>query len=380
MRYQWDLQDIKNKLKILTEQYRLERNQAKKDELLEFISFYQDILSLSIKKKDEKNNLLDVSIEYTNFNDFIQSQILDYKSNSIDCLNLVLQSYLPFRKLYQTSFSLRDIPIVASNDKVVEITRDFMRKYIPKPLLKNWDFLFPLENCTTSNVLQICYSRVQSSYGGITMIDPRFKQKYIYIARKNNLLDLGILPHESLHYLILDVDDCTIENYNTWYLQEVEGSFADILFGDYFYHNSIEFRNYFNQYRLQMHDSEISDLVINNAFIDSLTEKGRFRMNKLNKALEIYEIMPFQSKEELMDYMTVPMDINMKYSLGFLVAIDLFYIYQKDPEFSFYLLKNIRFLKEENNIAKLLRQNHITFMDDGYENLKKYVKKIERQN
>lgn len=54
MRYQWDLQDIKNKLKILTEQYRLERNQAKKDELLEFISFYQDILSLSIKKKDEK--------------------------------------------------------------------------------------------------------------------------------------------------------------------------------------------------------------------------------------------------------------------------------------------------------------------------------------
>ena len=73
-----------------------------------------------------------------------------------------------------------------------------------------------------------------------------------------------------------------------------------------------------------------------------------------------------------------PLEVNLKYSLGYLVAIDLYYIYKRDPELAFYLLKNLKFIKQENDIASMLRRNHITFMDDGYENLKKYIKEIER--
>lgn len=379
MRYQWDLFKMRSRFIFLKECYQNENDKTLKITFKELMESYQEMLKLSFKKKEEKNSSLDDSQYYNNFHEFILKTSQEFQSNDLSCLNFILQSYLPFKEQYLTSESLSDIKISSTNDEIVNITKDFITKYVPTTLHKNLDFLF-FPSKENINKLQISYSPVETTYGGITYIDPFFQEKYIYIARKNHLLDLGITPHESFHYLITDFDDYKKENYNSYYLTEVEGSFADILFGDYFYQNSIEFRNYFNQYRLQVYENEVCDLVIENAFIDSLTQKGRFRINKFNQTLEVYDIIPFHNKEEITKYMTIPMDINMKYAMSFLVAIDLFYIYQKDPEFSFYLLKNIHFMKEENDIIGLLRRNHITFMDDGYENLKKYVKKIERQN
>ena len=103
-------------------------------------------------------------------------------------------------------------------------------------------------------------------------------------------------------------------------------------------------------------------------------------MNKLNKQLNYFQIDTINEEADIIDYLTTPLDVNIKYALSYLVAIDLYYIYLKDPEFAFYLLKNIRFIKQENDLFSLFRRNHITFMDDNYLNFKKYVKKIERQN
>lgn len=378
MRYQWDLSELNIKLEILKQCYQEMENEKLKEVIAGPISSYQEMLSLAVKKKNEKHSLLDDSIEFHDFHEFLMEYILAYQDNDSTILNTILQSYLPFKKEYRSNTPLEKVKICNTNEEVINITRDFIKKYIPTSFHQSFDFLF--HSSKNENKLQLSYSPNIAMYGGITYIDPFFKEKYIYAARKNNLLDLGITPHEALHYLITDFDDYKTKNYNTYYLLEAEGSFANILFGDYFYNHSIEFKNYFNLYQLQTYESQICDLVIGNALLDSLTEKGRFRMNKFNKQLEVYDIMPFINKEEVMEYMTIPMDINMKYGLGFLVAIDLFYIYQKDPEFSFYLLKNIHFIKKENDIISLLRRNHITFMDDGYENLKKYVKKIERQN
>lgn len=103
-------------------------------------------------------------------------------------------------------------------------------------------------------------------------------------------------------------------------------------------------------------------------------------MHKFNKSLEYWGLVPFVDKEEILDYLVDPLDINIKYILGYLIGIDLYYIYEKDPEFAFYLLKNTRYMKCEDDVIGLLRRNHITFMDDEFENLKKYIKKIERQS
>lgn len=65
------------------------------------------------------------------------------------------------------------------------------------------------------------------------------------------------------------------------------------------------------------------------------------------------------------------------YNLSDLIAIDLFYIYKKDPEFALYLLSNIRSYRTDDNILSILRRNNLTFMDDNLSNFKKYIKKYE---
>lgn len=65
------------------------------------------------------------------------------------------------------------------------------------------------------------------------------------------------------------------------------------------------------------------------------------------------------------------------YNLSNLIAIDLFYIYKKDPEFALYLLSNIRSYRTDDNILSILRRNNLTFMDDNLSNFKKYIKKYK---
>ena len=60
-------------------------------------------------------------------------------------------------------------------------------------------------------------------------------------------------------------------------------------------------------------------------------------------------------------------------SLSYLTSLDLEAIYEQDPEYAFYLLEGIRNNKT-NDIFSNLRENKITFMDDGYQNLQKKMK------
>jgi len=62
-----------------------------------------------------------------------------------------------------------------------------------------------------------------------------------------------------------------------------------------------------------------------------------------------------------------------KYTLSYLTSLDLEKIYESDPEYAFYLMKKIRNNKTENIFGNL-KENGITFMSDGYQNLKRKVK------
>lgn len=94
------------------------------------------------------------------------------------------------------------------------------------------------------------------------------------------------------------------------------------------------------------------------------------RLHNFNYQLTLEDIKEYFGYEDLEDILT--------YSLSYLASLDLMEIYKKDPEFAFYLLERIRFVRKKSDVLKVFRKNHITFMDDGFENLKKYVKEIER--
>ena len=79
----------------------------------------------------------------------------------------------------------------------------------------------------------------------------------------------------------------------------------------------------------------------------------------------------------LLDSLSDDSHYNSRYLFSYLVFLDLYELYLQDPEQSFSKLEDVRLL-EGCDIIDKLRNNGITFFDDGYKNLQKTVDKINR--
>ena len=168
-----------------------------------------------------------------------------------------------------------------------------------------------------------------------------------------------------------------INKYNTKYLNEVEGMFANMLFTDYAdtitENGSKYFYDYFNNtYKLFIHD-----IVVRYAIIQSINKKRKIRFNKLNKFLESidFNVETFENDDQRIKYLDTPQNSTTTYTLSYLTALDLYYKYLNDREEAFYNLECIRSYKDTNQVFNLLNNNGITFMNDDYKNLKKYIKR-----
>lgn len=374
-KYTWDLLELRNKIITLEKLYKQKTNTQEKELIEITISIYKNMIDLVINNNKQTNELMTDDISYIDLNDLINQQIEEYQLNNKSVLDIILQSYIPFINTYKGFNDISDVSIAITNQDIISIANDFSNKMLPDDIKKEFN-----NTLNNNSHIHIQSSKQNSVYSGTTIFEPIFNEKYIFISRNNTLIDIVTLPHEIFHYIFNNTDVGITLEYNMHYTTEIEGSFANILFGEYFYNNSIDCKNYFNKYFLESYHDTITQIVVRNSFLNSIKDNKKFRMNKFNKELSYWEMIPFDNENEIINYLNVPLDVNMKYTLGYLAAIDLYYIYQNDPELAFYLLKNIRFIKRENDIANLFRKNHLTFMDDGYENLKKYTKKIERQN
>jgi len=375
-KYKWDLYEIRNNINILKELLKNENNPYIKEQIKFYINVYNTILQLAINKitVNDFDDELFGNIDFDNIKDLIKESILSYKDNNRKVLDIILNSYLVFQKEYSDKFIMKEIPISDTNEEIIMIAEDFSKKMLPTRLSDR--FIGAIKD----NVINISYAKENKQYSGTTFFDPTLNKKYVYVSRTNNIIDLVVLPHELFHYLYSDSNITITEKYNTFYNGEVEGSLANLLFSEYFYENFLEDRNHFNEFFLERYYCQVTELIITNCMLDASVDERKIRLNKFNKNLNYLSLKPFKDEKEILDYLATPLDINMMYTFGYLVAIDLYYIYKKDPDLAFYLLKNIKYIKQDNDILGLLRRNGITFMDDEYENLKKYIKKIERQS
>lgn len=372
-KYQWNIYELRKNINILTNLYELELDENKKSIILLHINIYKDMINSIFKRNINITNFLEEPNEYDNIEDLINELIDSYLDSDHNIINSILQSYDPLRSLHNPQVE-ETIPISATNDMLISINLDFIETMVPTSIKK--DFITTINKAP----IQITYNKNNSSYSGVTIYDEILRNKYIYLERHNDLMDITVLPHESFHYYFNDFNIAEASISNIIHTSEIEGNFANILFGDYFYKKAEEDKNIINMNFLNIYDDCVTELIFNTSLLDSLNKDKKIRMNKLNKQLNYFQIDTINEEADIIDYLTTPLDVNIKYALSYLVAIDLYYIYLKDPEFAFYLLKNIRFIKQENDLFSLFRRNHITFMDDNYLNFKKYVKKIERQN
>ena len=210
----------------------------------------------------------------------------------------------------------------------------------------------------------------------MTYIDYILKKKYVLLLRSNTVYDLITLPHELFHVLFNDFDHYLTFHNQIYYSQEVEGSFADFLAIDFYKQKLPEISLEAAKIYLSNYKDNIYSLMIGSSYLQSINLKKQFRLNKI---LNLWNAPIPTSIAEIKNYMSDSCGEIINYALSYSASLDLFEIYKKDPEFAFYLLGNIRYSLKEDNILKIFRRNHITFMDDDFTNLKAYVKKIERQ-
>lgn len=367
MLYRWNKKEL-----LANQQFYI--NKLKKDKNNEFyidmINIYEDMINI----KNNNNLLIDKNTN-DNINDLIDDINDNYNDNMIPYINILLNSYKHISNYINIP---KDYNININNNDYVNICSDFFKRMTPKDINKKYQLIMN----SNTNFLNINYYNKDyfkgADFQGSTIIDELLKKKYISIFRRKELYDLVLLPHELFHYIFNDYDTTTIVDYNTILLTEIEGSFANILFSEYFYHrrllNSKYDKEYFKNVFINQYSNNIINLVIRDNLIKSNNENKTFSLKRLNNVLDQKKIDIFKNIYELKHFIEIPEDIYITYSLSYLAALDLFYIYKKDQDKAFYLLQRIRNTIKENDLFKLFRDNNIKFMDNDYKNLKDYIK------
>lgn len=213
-----------------------------------------------------------------------------------------------------------------------------------------------------------------NSTSGATIIDDITEKKHIWMGSANNCYDLTILIHEIFHYiyrtskntkdnpLLSEVESTFSELLTIKYLEDYSlASKEDIIANKYFFLSECKIR--------------AMNTIYKNGIITMIIKDADSEMNLTKELWKILFKVPF-STEALAGYLKEFAEYDIIYSIGRLIAFDLFAIYQEDSDHAFKLVSNI-VNGDDSNVTSLLEKNDITFFKDGCKNMKKYYKKID---
>ena len=362
MRYNWNIYEIRNNIKSLEE---LVKNGQNDELILEHIKLYHMMLNCVTKGEDEELDNSEISIKELN----------EYFFENIarkDCrlASLLIDSYDIIENYTGDNLAT---PLICSNDTLIRNTEYFLREYTNgyiygkylKLRQENPDFLHITKLKNTNNPCR-----------GLTFNDSIFRKKKIILFRDNTFMDLVSLPHELFHAIFNDYDCDKRISYQSYYASEIEGSFANLLATEFYRESLPDISKECEEHFLLEYKQQLMELIVNFSYLSSRNDSNNLRKNKFNKMLRYYKLK-INSEETLKSYMNATCEEIINYALSYLASIDLLEIYKKDKEFALYLLKNICYIQQDDDVLGILRRNHITFMDDNYKNFRGYVKKIE---
>jgi len=370
-KYKWDLCELRNNIRIIETLFEKEKDPYTRQLMIDIISQYHNMISATIPYTNDNN---DNNIEDTqDIAEFLEEILEDATVYDEKLINLLIKTY-PIIKDFKQSDNTQYI-VCRNNDCLLEETNEFLKQV----LNKNQYQRFKQEITNNPNCIHIQY--YPNTNNGVTFVDPILKKKYILLNRCNEPIDISSMVHECFHFAFNDFTSYKIFENTLGYSVEIEGSFADLLVIEDLKTNNSEIAQQLSEDFLLYYQIRIICLLILKCYDIASRRKYNLRINKFNKILNKYGfnekldingIKDYFGREDLKD--------TLSYALSYLASIDLMEIYNRDPEFAFYLLENIRFMRSDDDVLSVLRRNHITFMDDDFENLKKHVKKIERQN
>lgn len=367
MEYCWDIekirkhrQDIKD---ILRKNSTLTKKQKEdlKDEIKDLteleLSLFPNRKRFSFPKIEKyivKNHLLPLST----YN--------DYFDIPEDIRNVILDAISYFQNFYYTYDSIELPHIELSNQELVDMSDDFFQWLPNKKYLK----LYRKYTNPDNHLLNFFPYSDSSDFGETSLFYYPIYTPYFSIYRNNTINDFVTLNHEIAHGIFSTNDDFYAYQ-PSYYLGELEGMFFNFLSSEYFKQKRgdriIEKFYFVNSYFCFM------TFYLTHLAIYLSQNRKKISVDSIQEKIIQDELRFSFDKSILEAILLEDSTVVSGYSFSYLISLDLEAIYEQDPEYAFYLLERIRNNKT-NDIFKNLRENKITFMNDGYQNLQKKMK------
>ena len=366
-KFKWDYKELLDNCKQLEELLKIDNTN---EELITgFLENYKKMLMLIKNKNIPKVsfNIYMFDDDVTATNDMIESAKSYYNEELLPLIGPLFDCY-DIIKSESIKRRLSNYRIHLSNKDIISFTNMFFKSETPNQIFYEYSKAF------NTKFINIDYINDLACIRGFTIFDPFLKKKYVSITRNNTLLDLGVVPHEMFHYIINDYDSGIKNNEICDLLSEVDGCFADILYANYHLNHALYNKDFFKNHTLYGLDYIVEIIAIRTLLINSLDENNRVNKEVLDRKLKENNVNTEIDEDDYLLFFKDTGDYLIRYGIGYLAGLDIFYNYQEDRTKALEALINIRNCRETDDILKLFRDNGITFMDDGYKNLKKYLK------
>lgn len=363
--YTWDLDELKRK-KYELENLRLTKKKKLSEDKLSKIMY-------SIKNYDLLLCLFDGEEDVFLEEDITDKDLVNkyfirlYKSINPDIVYSVVNSC--------NVFEASDIPdTYTDNTKskielldIISITKDIFASFNDIELMKKVNEILDPNNHLLhfSNTSE--FNSLDADYTGFSCRDYYSNIGYAIIYRNNKIRDLYTLVHEVFHLVIkehlpvLNTDD-------RYFIDEVEGSFADLVVTDYLISN-----NLFKEDALEVERSNFNTT--------KYFTRGIYVANNFNQTFNgdyfdmdfINDSIPFNYSldDDIMRSSILSFDRDLCYSFSYLVALDLFYKYKNGYQD---VIGDLKGLSDSKRPFIMMDRYNISFNKDGYKNLKDYQK------
>lgn len=298
------------------------------------------------------------------------SSYQDYKNIPVDIRRVIIGAINCFKDFNLDMENIISSKLNVSNQDLIDLSYQF---YQWLPDSKYLSLYSEYIESKKSNLYFLDYSNTETVIRGLTfpIYFPNY-EPHIFIFRDYSIEDLYSLCHEGAHAIFLK-EDRPLMNHH-FFLQELEGCFFNYLSSQYL-KNKCDGRVILSQdygYLAGQFDNIIAIYIFNLA-LKILHNEGQISFSKIKEEILKRNLPIITEKNILRETLLEKTKVKAMYILSYLTTLDLEPIFEQDPEYAFYLFEKIRRNKTDD-IFSNLRENGITFMDDGYQNLQKKIK------
>lgn len=368
--FEWNLDLLLKKEKELNEKVNLYQEELAVYRAL--INNYSIDICDSRKNSDKYfENDIEEHVNCFSLDDFIENVFCNSNMTQLKLLNKSMH----ILKNYHYKYNHRILtPCYLNNSELVNYVVYLAHK------IPNEQFISTFKNFTDQekHLLHIKHhEKLPTGNRGLTFVDTEKHIPYGLVARENTVHDIVTLGHELFHMVVRRNEAPFFLDSTKTIYTETEGYFATMLFGDLLIEEQYPKGDIFflNSYDLKSVADSINDIFVTVTALDTINNDGKINFNALRNLLMKYNITNPINKKNFKGYLSNFFNDDANDAFSYLVALDLYYLYKKDPEKSLYNVLKIPDL-EGQNIEKDLESINVTFFEDGYQNLDSHCKQL----